>query len=288
MPTRPDFFIIGAPKAGSTSLWASLRHHPDVFTPELKEPNFFCDNGGRYPDWDWYDAHFEEAPAQAVVGEASVAYSLVERNPNTPTRIFENVPDARLLYIVRHPLDRMESAWKHHLYNQNPVPSDFSDAVLEFRPLLEGSLYMRNLSAYRQHYLDDRMKVVFLDEFSASPDAVLASCFSFLGVDPARAEDPAETQNRTKGKSVLPAPVDWLREHGLTYITQWLPAAAKQPVKQWLERPLPDTATWTRAAHRRALDVLEEDTQALLDYTGKPPDYWDLSFSARHATNETG
>jgi hypothetical protein len=284
MPTRPDFFIIGAPKAGSTSLWASLRHHPDVFTPELKETNFFCDSGGRYPDWDWYDAHFEEAPDQAVVGEASVAYSLVERNPNTPERIFENVPDARLLYIVRHPLDRMESAWKHHLFKQNPVPSDFSEAVLQFRPLLEGSLYMRNLNAYRQHYSDDQIQVVFLDELSTAPEPVLASCFAFLGVDPSRAEDPAETRNRTEGKRVMPAPIDWLRKYGLNSLTQWLPAAVKQPVKHWLKQPLPDTATWTRAAHRRALDVLEEDSRALLDYASKPAGYWDLSFSTRSST----
>jgi hypothetical protein len=278
MPHRPDFLLIGAPKAGSTSLWHYLRAHPSIYMPDLKEPDFFCSNVGRYPDWEWYDALFDGAHDDQVTGEASVAYSLVERNPDTPARIAEELPEVRLLYIVRHPLERIESAWQHHIYKHNPVPSDFSRAVLEFRELIEGTLYMRNLNRYREHLPDAQIRVLFLGDLAEAPEVVMRDCDSFLGVDPERRPPlGAEEHNATDGKAIYPEPVHRLRKNGLGALTSFVPEAVKEPVKRWLQRPLPDRPSWSPAAYAHAMDCLRGDATALLDYAGKPADYWDLS-----------
>ena len=98
---HPDFLIIGTPKAGSTSLWEYIRQHPSVYMPDNKEPNFFCDIGGRYPDWDWYDALFTDATDDQITGEASVAYSLGERNPNTLSTSRSTCPTSTSAYSSR-------------------------------------------------------------------------------------------------------------------------------------------------------------------------------------------
>jgi hypothetical protein len=280
MPSHhhPDFLLIGAPKAGSTSLWRYLRQHPSIYTPDLKEPNFFCDNGGRFPDWSWYDDLFANADDDQVTGEASVAYSLVERNPSTPGRIAEHLPDVRLLYIVRHPLERIESAWQHHIYKRNPVPRDFGVAVQEFRELIEGTLYMRNLNRYREHIPDERIRVLLLSDLADCPDATLQDCDSFLGVDPDRRPPlTMDPQNETDGKTVLPRPVDWLSKNGLSMITASIPDAITAPVKQLIERPLPERPSWPFTAYRHAMHHLRDDAESILTYAGKPNDFWDLS-----------
>jgi hypothetical protein len=275
---HPDFLLIGAPKAGSTSLWCYLRQHPSIYVPDLKEPNFFCDKGGHYPDWDWYDAHFADAAPDQVTGEASVAYSLVERNPNTPNRIADHLPAVRLLYIVRHPLERIESAWQHHIYKHNDVPRDFGVAVRTFRALVEGTLYMRNLNRYRELLPDDQIMVLFLSDLAERPEVVLTDCDAFLGVDPETRPPPTlDPKNQTAGKTVVPSTVEWLRTRGLSTLSAPVPSALKAPIKQWLREPLPDRPDWPPAAYRHALDQLRDDVEALLSYAGKPPDFWDLS-----------
>lgn len=280
VPVRPTFLLIGAPKAGSTSLWHALRRHPGVFMPELKEPNFFCSDAADAGDWDAYHALFEAGRRAQAVGEASVAYSLVERNPETPARIARHLPGARILYIVRHPLRRMESAWLHHLVRRNPVPQDFDAAVRTFRPLTEGSLYMRNLDCYRAHFPDEQILVVFAEDFKAQPGDVLAACDAFLGVDPqARPAGTAARRNASSGKYVAPAFLHAVREAlpGGQVLDRALPRRLKHAVKRLVGQPLPERPAWDAATRRHALDAVGEDARALLTYAGKPADFWDLA-----------
>lgn len=280
--TRPNFLLIGAPKAGSTTLWHHLRDHPEVFMPEVKEPNFFCDDAPRAGDRSWYRALFAGAEGKRAVGEASVAYSLVERNPGTPARIARELPGVRLLYIVRHPLKRIESAWRHHLRSGNPVPGSFSEAVHTFRPILEGTLYARNLNAFRKHFSDRQIQVVFLEELQARPADVLRCCDEFLRVDPAlrpRSEPVAHNASAPlrRDRSAL---LSTLRRLGAeSGASDWLPAAARAKLRAWTTAPLPEPV-WDPGTRRWALEQLREDAAWILSYAGKPADYWDLAADA--------
>ena len=114
----PDFFIIGAPKCGTTSLYEYLRPHPRIFMSWPKEPNYyFSDNPARrrVATRDAYAALFERAPAGAVCGEASPWYLYSHRAVGS---ILEDNPKAKLIVCLRNPVDMFVSLHSQILYNQ--------------------------------------------------------------------------------------------------------------------------------------------------------------------------
>jgi hypothetical protein len=121
----PDFFVAGVPKAGTTALYAALVRHPQLFLPTVKEPKFFLTDGPpprhggpgdiqTYGEHVWrrdeYEALFDPAPPGARRGEATpfYLYSLAAQE-----RIAKLVPDARLILLLRDPVDRAHSNWAH-------------------------------------------------------------------------------------------------------------------------------------------------------------------------------
>lgn len=107
----PDFIVIGAAKSGTTTMYSWLRQQPDVFMCTPKEPRFFSRH------WDqgiaWYASLFEPAPPGALLGEASPQYTTPEFSDVAATRMVQVVPDARLVYLVRHPIDRLVSHYRY-------------------------------------------------------------------------------------------------------------------------------------------------------------------------------
>lgn len=246
--------------------------------PGDKEPNFFCDDNERSEAW--YRALFDGSAGCTAVGEASVAYSLVERNPGAPTRIVERVPGARLLYIVRHPLRRIESAWRNHVRRHTSVPRDFTEAVRTFAPLLEGTRYMRNLDCYRRHFPDGRIRVLFLQDFAADAEAVLDRCDRFLGVDPGAREHGGapEKENVSARKQHLHPLVHRLHEADWwQQVRTLVPARLRHFVVRATRRDGPARPRWDPATRRWALKQVRDDVRAVLQYAGKPPDFWNLA-----------
>ena len=138
---RPDFLIVGAPKAGTTALHTALAQHPDVFTTTPKEPKYWlCDDapppawngpGDRHSqrEWIWrrrdYEALFLDAEAHQVRGESTPFYLW---NRGAHRRIGESLPDVRVIAVVRDPIDRAYSNWMH-LWSDGLEPEeDFESA----------------------------------------------------------------------------------------------------------------------------------------------------------------
>lgn len=107
----PDFFVVGAARSGTTSLWMYLLQHPKIFMPreiELKEPSFFCDLLDLY-DVDAYLRLFSDAKPESAIGEASTAYLT---SPESADLICNANPDARIIIMIRNPIDRALSLYK--------------------------------------------------------------------------------------------------------------------------------------------------------------------------------
>jgi hypothetical protein len=139
----PDFFIIGAPKSGTTALHAALAPHPDLYLSPVKEPKFFlCDGppprtGGpgdahSYREWIWrrdeYERLFDDAPPGTLRGESTPLYLA---DPDAHIRIRAAVPQARLIAILRDPVDRAYSNWAHLWADGLEPISDFLTACAE-------------------------------------------------------------------------------------------------------------------------------------------------------------
>lgn len=181
MSRRPDFIIIGAMKCGSTSLEDGLRTHRNIFLPP-EEPRFF--HGDRYYEQglDEYLSLFEGRD-ESMVGERSGFYAWDSWCEKTAQRMGNDIPDGKLLYITRHPLERIESHWAWGIADGRPWGT-LTEAVQEVDRLIEMSLYWRQISRYREHFPDDQIKILFLEDLKADPRSFFRDCGKFLGVDP--------------------------------------------------------------------------------------------------------
>ena len=126
MPRKPDFFIIGAPKCGTTTLYSWLKDHPDIFMPESKEPHYFAQNlSDRYcriRNESDYLSLFLEANNHQKCGEASVLYSFF---PDSIKRILDFNPRAQIIMMIRHPVAMVQSYHAQLLVNLEEDIEDF-------------------------------------------------------------------------------------------------------------------------------------------------------------------
>ncbi len=205
MSDLPDFLIIGAARSGTTALHDYLRQHPGIFMPALKEPNFFAYEGttprcrgpgaefinNSLTDQAAYRALFAPAPPGAVCGEASPLYLY---SPRAPGRIARRLPRARLIAILRNPV---EQAFSHFTYATRLAiepETDFLRALeLEqerlaagWQPLFGYSSFPRygeQLERYFALFPRSQILIRTYEEFRDRPQQLMREIFAFLGVD---------------------------------------------------------------------------------------------------------
>ncbi|HIE21267.1 MAG TPA: sulfotransferase, partial [Acidimicrobiia bacterium] len=180
----PNFLVIGAMKAGTTSLYEYLRHHPQVFMPETKELDFFLERSNWHRGLEWYETQFQAAGGQVAVGEASPNYSKRHDDPGVADRIAATLPGTRLIYIVRHPIARMRSMYRQLVADgieHRPIEEAFAsdpDYVLTSR-------YAWQLEPFLELLPRDRILVITTEALRDNRETTVARVFDFLGVDSA-------------------------------------------------------------------------------------------------------
>ena len=144
----PDFIIIGAMKCGSTSLEDGLRTHSEIYV--APEPAAYFNTSSYHDDGlEAYLSLFENRD-ESIVGESS-AYAWDPASDKTAKRMGRDVPNTKLLYIIRQPVERVESHWAWGVADGRPWGT-INEAVQEADRLVEMSLYWRQLSRYRTHF----------------------------------------------------------------------------------------------------------------------------------------
>lgn len=188
----PDFLIIGAMKAGTTSLYRYLGEHPRVRRATLKEIHYFDKEYARGEGW--YRAFF---PVRSrlragglLTGEATPSYLPC---PPAPERTHRLVPDARLIALVRDPTTR---AWSHYNHNarRGREPRSFEEVMegelrawetggeLRWRSYLKRGLYAEHLEAWERFFSRDRILVLKSEELFTAPEQPYAETLRFLGL----------------------------------------------------------------------------------------------------------
>ena len=184
---KPDFFIIGCGKCGTTSLAHLLGKHPDICISSIKEPNFLSYESRYVLGWDWYESLFRHGSTGSVRGEASVSYSMQEFEDKVAQRMIEHIPNARVIYIARNPFERIESVFREHHDSGHQhgwsLPFDL-DSAIRYRPqMVTNSLYWQRTAKFRERLPADRILYLCLEDFRTNPREVLARCYELLGVD---------------------------------------------------------------------------------------------------------
>ena len=180
MTRLPSFLIIGAMKSATSTLYEQLLRQPGIYLPALKEPNYFSDDRQFARGLAWYEGLFEAAQASDLVGEASTHYTKLPTYPLTVSRMREALDDPRLIYVMRHPVDRLISQYVHQ-WSENEIRSGINEAVTRHPELVAYSCYTQQLAPFIETYGKASILPVFFDRLRAAPQAELERVCQFIG-----------------------------------------------------------------------------------------------------------
>ena len=207
----PNFLLIGPPKCGTTALYATLARHPQVFMSPVKEPYFFAFDGEPVifggPDGAYFQRHavtrqaayaglFTAAGKLQVIGEASTIYLSSYQPMNTANRIHDALPLARLVAVLRQPVDRAYSAFTDMRSRGLEPLSDFGGALAaepqrtaaNWRPgfrYWQNGLYAQNLIPFCERFPRTQVRIYLYEAWRDRPQTMLADLCNFLEIDPA-------------------------------------------------------------------------------------------------------
>ena len=246
----PTFFIIGAAKAATTSLSSLLASHPQVGIARGKEPHFFSIDEAYGSGWDVYLKSFAHCDGRIAIGDASTSYSRIRHHPAAPDRIRRHVPSAKIIYMVRHPLERMESAYVEHLCNPHgPVFESINDAVRRQPMIVDSSRYWEVFHAYRERFGEHLVKIVWFEEYVTETAKVFQDVCRFLEVDDGLVPDFA--RERRLSRADAHERMVSIGRGDLAINNVWEP----------------ETRTWV-------LEQLSDDNRIFLSHFGRSSDYW--------------
>ena len=274
----PDFLCIGAQKAGTSWLHANLAQHPDLWLPPIKEVHYF-NYSLRYPSplsrkyyndrwreqlrrrlgqrwrgrdlaglgWDlnyffgrrddtWYERVFEPGRGR-VCGDVTPGYSKLDAE--LVARIAGRLPEARVILLLRDPIDR---AWSGVRMSAERRGLDLGDPA-RWRGYFDRQRgqrgdYLRMLRQWRAHYPPERFLVGFYEDLCERPEELLLRVFAFLGVRSEREFVPATSSQRFNASRVRPMPPEAERHLAELYVDDLRVLASElgSPVDAWLER----------------------------------------------------
>lgn len=270
-------------KSGTTSLYYYLQAHPEIFMPAIKELDFFTAEMNWKRGWRWYERQFTLAGSDIkAVGEASTTYTKYPQYAGVAQRIAEHLPDARLIYIIRDPIDRIRSQYQHHVaIGIERAP--FEEAVLENPYYVDFSRYACQIEQYLEHFPREQLLIVTSEDLRRERVATLGKVYDFVGVDEGVAHTvPAEEHFTTEGRLAYPAVVASTRRAlrrvwpGSVGVAKFIPG----PVKQLLGKSMVSQSSglaMTGAVRKRLEDALREDVTRLRNYMPPGFDGWGIA-----------
>lgn len=193
----PNLFIVGAPRAGTTSLHEYLHQIPEIYMSAIKEPNYFAiDNCySRYlqiilKDENSYLKLFENENSKRYIGESSTIYL---SNKNTPKRIHLKSPKAKIIIILRDPIERAFSHYFHHFeMDFKSIQKTFDDQIKlelergtnldEFDIRLEFGLYFQDVKMYVDEFGENNVKILIFEEFVKNVEDAIKDICEFLNI----------------------------------------------------------------------------------------------------------
>ena len=276
----PHFIIIGAMKCGTTTLYRQLAAHPGIDMSRDKETDFFVAEKNWPQGLDWYEAQFaRETPgAPRLRGEASPNYTKCRDFPGVAARMAETCPEARLVYIVRDPVARAESQFRHGVL-MGTLPGGleaFADSH-EYHHILDASRYARQLAEYRRHFPAEAVAVLDFDLLVRDPQAVFDRVCDHIGA-PRHAVADAGAQNDSRELSRVPAPVlRFAQSPAGRRIAGLVGRGTRDRIRRGLARgPARHAAPFPEALRARFRADLAADAALFREMTGLPFDNWSV------------
>ena len=298
MPDLPDFFVIGAMKGATTSLFRYVVQHPDVFEQTVKEPQFFNADGApppyagpgddrhivdRHP-WDeaWYRDLYRRPEGQ-LAGDYSVAYL---PDPDAIDRIARLVPEPRIVAVLRDPVTRAHSAWR--MWRAlGPETLSFPDAlaaeadrtaagyapVWRYRGL---GYYGEQVSRWIDRFGDDAVLVLRTEDLATDPVPTVQRVYAHIGADPTFTPDTTRRANVGEAVPRSAAVQGWMRDSRSRSkrLAMRVPQPLRQAAGKALRRSNAEFAELDPAVGAELRRGYAADVELLMRRTGLDVAHW--------------
>jgi len=264
---RPNLFIIGAMKSGTTSLHAYLAQHPEIFMSEPKEPSWFLtrdqlrqwypsmEEQGFWKGEERYLHLFAGAGGRKVVGESSTSYTKLPQIDGVVERLARFNPEARFIYIMRDPVERTISHYWHMVRNRDER-RDILTAIRDEPHFRDVSHYAMQLEPYLRTWGRDRILIMTTEELAADPREAVRRVFTWLGVDQTFIPPGLASSEHVTPEELNQA-VGW----------SWLFGIRQSKLYRTIRPAIPDGFRgFVSARTRRTVKRREVETEAVNDY----------------------
>jgi hypothetical protein len=267
----PDFVIIGAMKSGTSSLHEYLDLLPDVCMSRPKEPAYFVPERFAWRDRAWYEGYFTSKPQARHRGEASPHYSIRHVYPGVADCMHDVIPDARIVYIVRDPIERIRSEWLHHVA-KGRIHRSLSDELRdpESSVIFPTSKYFWQLEPYLDRFGASRVLVASTEQLRNDPKGTVDRVCKFLEIEGSLPPDMTRRRFNDSGDKRRPNAIGRkLLDH---------PRARRIALERapWLVGAPIEAPVWDPDVRARVADALRDDVAALRDLTGEAFAEWSV------------
>lgn len=183
----PQVYLIGAAKAGTTYLASLLWQHPRVHVARPKEPEFFSFDEHFAKGIESYASIYAGAPPDHVLIDGSTGYTRYPEYPHTADRLATHSPDAKLIYLMRHPVERAYShfihRWSKELHWNEPFSVPFEQHIETDTMCINSSDYRMQVQQYLKHFPEESILCVFSHDLKANQQAVVNRVCAFIGIE---------------------------------------------------------------------------------------------------------
>lgn len=285
----PDLaIVIGAMKAGTTTLFERLGAHPRVARSDPKEPGFFSRDETWAKGPAWYRDRWPGDLDGRIRLEASTGYTMLPRYPDTfdrlETYLEEEGLEARFIYSLRDPIERIRSHLTHWLAaNHDAKLFDHQRGAMSGH-VLGISMYARQLDAFLERFERSHLKLVRFEALAEDTDAVLTELASFLDLDPDLLADGEDVHNASAEKYRKSRIWEIAETLGLDQATDILPDDVLEQVRGSLGTPIETKIELDDAKRISYLRALASDLERLRDVHDVAIDGWQLPSSLDRGT----
>ncbi len=296
----PNFLLIGTNKAGTSSMFAYLKQHPEVYMSPIKEPHFFAHEGRKLDycapgdedrnqlcvtNLENYQALFQGVSKEKAIGEASPSSLSF---PQAPERIKHYIPDAKLIAILRHPVDRAYSFYLHLLRQGREPLNDFLQALQEeekrknkhWSPVWrykEFGFYSVQLQRYFDRFNRDQIKIYLYEDWQTKPVEVIQDIFQFLGVDDTFVPDMSTKHNTTSHIPKNQSLYNLMTKQSIIkdVLRSIIPAKIRQPMAAKVYRKnLEPPKSLAPEIRQQLIPIFSEDILKLQDLIQRDLSHW--------------
>ncbi len=261
-----DFMIIGAQKSGTTSLAYQLAQHPALSISGQKEPHYFSKSRDWRATLARYHKLFSPQKGQLCF-EASTSYSFLPEYPETAERLKAYNPDLRLIYILRHPVERIRSHYLHRVRRGKVLRPP--GAEIRRNPIyLDRSRYATQIRPYLALFPAEQVLILIFEEYAADPQAAFGQVADLLGI------------SRADFAAVDTAPKHVSRQHGfhgerlIGALANWIPGLGDRPGRKTFYERVIRRIEFPDALRASLWRELEPEVAGIERILGRPIEAW--------------